>query len=98
MEKPRLEKATFNFTQEGNCAGSTQDIETLTIDFESSLGLDLDEDGYFVLKTDGWSVDSVEDLQEMFDRIKGILFSRCNTLPNEALFNAAKKYKNGMES
>lgn len=76
MEKPILEKATFTLIQEGNCVGSTQDIETLTIDFESSLGLDIDEDGYFVLKTDGWSVENVQDLQEMFDRIKGILFSR----------------------
>ncbi len=98
MEKPRLEKATFTLSQEGNCVGSTKDIETLTIDFESSLGLDVDEDGYFVLKTDGWSVDSVEDLQEMFDRIKRILFSRLDAPPNEALFNAAKKYKDGMES
>ena len=98
MEKPRLEKATFNFTQEGNCIGSTKDIETLTIDFESSLGLDLDEDGYFVLKTDGWSVDNVEDLQEMFNRIKRILIINLDAPPNEALFNAAKKYKDGMES
>ena len=92
MEKPRLEKATFTFTQQGNCIGSTQDTEVLTIDFESSLGLDFDEDGYFVLKTDGWSVDDVEDLQEMFDRIKGILLSRRD------VSLAAKKYKDGMES
>lgn len=98
MEKPILEKATFTFSQEGNCVGSTKDIETLTIDFESSLGLDSDEDGYFVLRTDGWSVDSVEDLQEMFDRIKRILLSRFDAPPKEALIKAAKKYKDGMES
>ena len=93
MEKPILEKATFTFSQKGNCVGSTKDIETLTIDFESSLGLDFDEDGYFVLKTDGWSVDSIEDLQEIFNRTKRVVFSSYDAPPNEALFNAAKKYK-----
>jgi len=93
MEKPILEEAKFTFSQKGNCVGSTKDIETLTIGFESSLGLDSDEDGYFVLKTDGWSVDSVEDLQEMFDRIKRISLSRLDTPPNEALFNASEEIR-----
>jgi hypothetical protein len=42
----------------------------LTIECESSLGIDNDEGCFYVLKTDtGWSIDSVNELQELFDRI-----------------------------
>jgi hypothetical protein len=73
MSKPKLFECSFTFTQEGNCNGSTQDLEQLTINCESSLGIDEDEGEqyYFVLKTDtGWSVDSVDELKELLDRIE----------------------------
>jgi hypothetical protein len=70
MEKPKLEKCSFTFYQEGNTNGTTDDIETLTIECESSLGIDNDEGCYYVLRTDGWSIDNVNDLQELFDRIQ----------------------------
>ncbi len=72
-DKPQLESASYKFTQLGNCNGSAGDYESLTIDFESSLGLDLDEGGYFVLKTEGWSIDEVQDLEELFNRIRTIV-------------------------
>ena len=72
-DKPQLESASYKFTQLGNCNGSAGDYESLTIDFESSLGLDLDEGGYFVLKTEGWSIDGVQDLEELFNRIRTIV-------------------------
>jgi hypothetical protein len=71
--KPELNKASISFTQEGNCNGSAGDHESLTIDFESSLYLDTDVDGYFVLRTEGWSIDGVQDLEELFNRIRKIL-------------------------
>jgi hypothetical protein len=49
MNKPQLEKAVFKFTQDGNCIESAGEIEALSITFESSLGIDEDEDGFFVL-------------------------------------------------
>ena len=70
--KPILERASFEFTQEANCI-SRDEFESLKIDFESSLGLDRDGGGFFVLKTKGWSIDSVEALQELFDRIEKIV-------------------------
>jgi hypothetical protein len=73
FEKPKLEKCVFYFSQEGNCQGTTQDIEELQITFESSLGVDNDECGYFVLKTKGWSIDKVNELDELFNRIKKII-------------------------
>jgi hypothetical protein len=35
--------------------------------------LDFDEGGYFVLKTEGWSIDGVQDLEELFNRIRTIV-------------------------
>ena len=71
--KPILDNASFSFSQEGNCNGTTSEYEDITIDFESSLGVDRDNDGYFVLRTEGWSIDGVEDLEELFNRIRKIL-------------------------
>lgn len=71
--KTQLEKASFSFSQEGNCVGSTGDYENLTVDFESSLGVDHDGDGFFVLRTEGWSIDGVGELEELFNRIKAVL-------------------------
>ena len=67
-EKPKLENATFTFTQEGNCVDGG--MEELTIRCESSLGIDNDEGCFYVLETKQWAVDSVEDLQKLFDRIQ----------------------------
>ena len=72
-DKPQLNSASFKFTQKGNCNGSTADYEELIVDFESSIYLDADNDGYFVLKTEGWSIDEVQDLEELFNRIRKIL-------------------------
>jgi hypothetical protein len=68
-DKPKLEKCSFTFDQEGNCNGTTDEIETLSIECESSLGIDNDEGCFYVLRTEGWSIDSVKDLQELFYRI-----------------------------
>jgi hypothetical protein len=70
MEKPKLERCSFTFNQEGNSNGTTDDFEILTIECESSLGIDNDGGCFYVLKTDGWSIDNVNDLQELFDRIQ----------------------------
>lgn len=66
--KPELNKASFHFTQEGNTEGTTSDIEEITIDYEVVA----DEGGFFVLRTEGWSIDNVEELSELLDRIKKI--------------------------
>lgn len=68
-----LESASFNFSQEGNCVDRNSDIETLEIRCESSLGIDRDEGCFYVLKTDGWSIDGTNDLQKLFDRISKVI-------------------------
>ena len=66
--KPELNKASFHFTQEGNTEGTTSGIEEITIDYEVIA----DEGGFFILRTEGWSIDNVEELSELLDRIKKI--------------------------
>ena len=69
--KPLLENATFNFSQDGNCVDGGD--EFLEIRCDSSLGLDRDKSCFFILKTEQWTVDSPEDLQVLFDRIKKVI-------------------------
>ena len=72
--KPKLEKMSFTFSQEGNCVGSTDTVEELIIECESSLGVDTDKGCFFVLKTEtGWSIDNENDLKILFDRIKNVI-------------------------
>ena len=68
-----LEKATFKFSQDANCLSDQDDFETLIIEAQSSLGIDRDEDCFFVLKTKKWSMDGVEDLEKLFDRIRKVI-------------------------
>ena len=77
-DKPTLEKATFEFSQEGNCISGQDEFETLTIECESSLGIDRDEDCFYVLRTDGWSVDNEQDLKELFNRIQKVIKDETN--------------------
>jgi hypothetical protein len=84
-----LERAVFEFTQEANCT-STEEYESLTIECDSSLGIDRDEDCFFILKTEGWAIDSVEDLQKLFDRIKKVVIKEKKVTYVEALKNDKK--------
>ena len=65
-----LERATFEFSQDGNCVSASDQYESLTIECESSLGIDRDEECFYVLKTEKWSIDDEQDLKKLFDRIQ----------------------------
>lgn len=69
--QPKLESAIFSFSQDGNCVDG--DFELLDIRCESSLGIDNDGGCFYVLKTERWAIDSVDDLQKLFDRINKII-------------------------
>lgn len=68
-----LEEATFRFSQDANCLTDSDEYEFLEIETKSSLGIDRDNDCFFILKTDKWSIDSIEDLEKLFDRIKKVI-------------------------
>lgn len=67
--KPVLDRMSFTFSQESNCISDSDDIEVLTVEVESSLGIDFDKGGFYVLKTDKWSVDK-GDFESLIDRIE----------------------------
>jgi len=75
--KPELTKASFVFTQEGNTEGTTSEFEEITIDYEVIA----DEGGFFVIRTEGWSMDSIEELEELFNRIRKIHNTKDLDLP-----------------
>ena len=72
-QEPLLERATFEFSQEANCLSDNDDFEQLTIECESSLGIDRDNDCFYVLKTKKWSIDNEQDLKKIFDRIQKVI-------------------------
>jgi hypothetical protein len=66
-----LESASFIFSQEGNCVDGGD--EQLEIRCESSLGIDRDKGLFYVLKTEQWAFDSLDELQEQLSRISKII-------------------------
>lgn len=71
-EEPFLERIQYTFSQEGNTLGTTNEYEEITITVESTCGSIDKEGGFFVIKTDGWSVNSISDLKDLFNRVKHI--------------------------
>jgi len=74
MDKPRLDEATFIFTQDGNCLNSN-DIEQLEIKCRADIGIDGNGSCFYELKTECWSIDNLGDLQELLDRLSKTLFT-----------------------
>lgn len=70
-----LEEAKFRFSQDANCL-SDDEYEFLEVEAKSSLGIDRDGDCFFVLKTNSWSIDSIEDLEKVFDRIRQVVIKK----------------------
>ena len=64
--KADLETVTFTFTQETNCVdGPSNEIETLTVEAKSSLGIDGDGGAFYVLRTEQWAVDGTDEINEI---------------------------------
>jgi hypothetical protein len=61
------------FEQDGNGNGTTSDLETLTIDCHAPLGIDNDNGCFYVLKTEGWSIDTIEELKVLIERIDKVI-------------------------
>lgn len=77
MEKPLMEEASFEFSQEGNCMSHPDATENLQIKCLSDLGIDrTDGKCFYMLKTEGWSINSVKELQDLFDRIQKSLSTK----------------------
>lgn len=73
---PILDKVEYTFIQEGNCNASTVSAiedEKITITQESSCeSLDKTKGFYVIRTTTGWSIDSLDEIKDLFEQIKNI--------------------------
>jgi len=70
-ERIDLDTVVLRFTQDEHCCSNDMGgVESLTIECMSSLGITRDKGAYFVLKTEQWAIDGVEDLEILFKKIK----------------------------
>lgn len=71
MEEVKLDKITFEFTQEEHCMSNEMGgVESLTIECMSDMGISDTDGGFFVLKTEQWAINDVNDLKQLFDKIE----------------------------
>ena len=71
MTDVTLNKVTFEFTQDEHCMSNDMDgVESLTIECLSDLGISNDGGGFFVLKTEQWAINDVDELKLLFDKIE----------------------------
>ena len=72
--KPQLDKIIYQFTQDGNTMGSTDDVEEITIECESSTGnLDSDDQFYVIRTSTGWSIDNAQEFVDLLNRVKSAI-------------------------
>jgi hypothetical protein len=70
MEGIKLDKVTFEFTQEEHCMSNDMGgVESITIECISDLGIS-DDGGFFVLKTEQWAIDETEDIAKLLMKVK----------------------------
>jgi hypothetical protein len=70
--KPSLDTMTFRFEQEENCIDGGEG-ETLIVEAKSSLGIDGDGGAFYVLKTEQWAINEIDDLIVMLKRVEAAL-------------------------
>jgi hypothetical protein len=71
METPKLVSASFSFIQNANCL-SSNDTEEIHIECSSDLMIERGE-CFFVLKTESWSIDSNDEMNDLLSKIKSAL-------------------------
>jgi hypothetical protein len=69
-----LEDMVFKFSQEANCVdGTDDDSEELIVEAKSSLGIDRDGGAFYVLRTEQWAFDEIDELIVMLRRVEAAL-------------------------
>lgn len=68
-----ISKMIIEVVQPGNTMGTTKEYETLELTLEAQLGdFSKKEDRFWVIRTDGWSMDSIEELKTLFGKVENI--------------------------
>jgi hypothetical protein len=71
MVEINLDKITFEFTQEEHCMSNTMGgVETLTIECMSDFGITESDGVFYVLKTEQWAINDINELKQLFDKIE----------------------------
>ena len=70
---PELYGASFKFSQEGNTLGTTEEVEGLELRLEFQLGEKYQDGAFYVIKTDGWSFDNLDEIQALINRAEKVL-------------------------
>lgn len=78
IQSAELDRAKFYFNQPANCLSDSDHWEELEIECTADLGIDGYGGFFMVLKTKKWSIDSIDDLQILIDRIKRIIDGKKN--------------------
>lgn len=71
MDKIKLDKVIFEFSQEEHCMSNEMGgTETLSIECTSDMGISNSDGAFFVLSTDQWAVNNIDELKQLFDKIE----------------------------
>jgi hypothetical protein len=70
--KPSLDTMVFKFEQEENCVDGG-DGETLIVEAKSSLGIDGDGGAFYVMRTEQWAFNDIDELITMLKRVEAAL-------------------------
>lgn len=70
MSSTDLFRAEITFTQDGNTLGTTEEVESITICFETQLP---GAPPFIVVKTNGWSTDDCQQLLELVGKCQSAI-------------------------
>jgi len=71
MKKPEVTGVKVKFEQEGNTLGTTSEYEEIEISLEFQAAVE--DEPFYVIKTEGWSFDNIGEIEELIKRAKKIL-------------------------
>lgn len=79
-----LDKISYHFSQEGNTLGTTSLDEEMIVDVETQLGSIEEEGGFLVIRTDGWSINDIEELKDMLKLVEdGVCYNGVTHIEND---------------
>ena len=71
MNGPNICRVSVEFSQEGNTMGTTEEYEGIEVSLEFQ---GTEQDGpFYVIKTNGWSFDSLDEIKKLIERTNGVL-------------------------
>lgn len=69
--KPEISRVSIKFVQDGNTLGTTDYRESLELFLEFQMN---EKEGpFYVIKTDGWSFDNIEEISYLLKRANKII-------------------------